>query len=249
MKTTRVAIVDDEPLGRQRIRELLAEHEGFEVVAEFSDGESAAAGLRSASVELLFLDVRMPGRDGFGVLAELDPARRPLVIFVTAYDEHALCAFDVEALDYLLKPFDRERFRLAVARARTELELRARAELGRRVERLGDVAQARDERLTFAAGAGTVFLRRSEIDWVRAAGNYLEVHAGPSLHLVRETLKRAHARLGSGFLRIHRSLLVNAERVVELVPRESGEADVVLADGTRLRASRGHRESLDRLGS
>lgn len=251
--TTRVVIVDDEPLARERLRMLLAGEEWIEIVAECPDGPSAVAAIQKLKPELVFLDVQMPGATGFEVIQAIGPERMPFVIFVTAYDRYALRAFDVHALDYLLKPFDRERFQQALLRARQQLERQSHGELERRLLQLVQdlkPAPQRLERFVIKAGGRVFFVRSEEIDWIEAAGNYVKLHVGPDAHLFRETMNALESQLDPDiFFRVHRSHIVNIERVRELQPWFNGEYVVFLRDGTRLTLSRGYREKLqERIG-
>jgi two-component system LytT family response regulator len=253
MKKIRVLIADDEPLARERLTSLLASEPDVDLVAQATDGEEAATAIHDHSPDLVFLDVQMPQMDGFEVIETVGTDKMPLVIFVTAYDQHALKAFQVRALDYLLKPFDRERFRDALQRARKQLERDETGDLGRRLLALvKDLRrdQPRAERLVVKSGGRLFFLRTDEIDWVEAAGNYVRLHVGPSSHLLRETMNAIEGRLDpEKFFRIHRSRIVNMERIQELQPWLNGEYAVLLRTGTRLTLSRGYREKLqDRLG-
>ena len=253
MKKIRVLIADDEPLARERLTSLLATEPDVDLVAQATDGEEAATAIHDHAPDLVFLDVQMPQMDGFEVIETVGTDKMPLVIFVTAYDQHALKAFQVRALDYLLKPFDRERFRDALQRARKQLERDETGDLGRRLLALvKDLRrdQPRAERLVVKSGGRLFFLRTDEIDWVEAAGNYVRLHVGPSSHLLRETMNAIEGRLDpEKFFRIHRSRIVNMERIQELQPWLNGEYAVLLRTGTRLTLSRGYREKLqDRLG-
>ena len=252
-QVTRILIADDEPLARERLRSLLANEPAMEIVGECADGVSAIAAIQSLRPDLVFLDVQMPGSSGFDVIEAIGPARMPFVIFVTAYDKYALRAFDVHALDYLLKPFDRERFAQAIVRARQQLDRRASGELERRLlELMQDLKPTvpRLERFVIKAGGRVFFVRASEIDWIEAAGNYVKLHVGTDAHLFRETMNALEAQLDPDlFFRIHRSHIVNIERVKELQPWFNGEYVVFLKSGTRLTLSRGYREKLqDRIG-
>jgi two-component system LytT family response regulator len=253
MKKIRVLIADDEPLARERLTSLLASEPDVDLVAQATDGEEAATAIHDHAPDLVFLDVQMPQMDGFEVIETVGTDKMPLVIFVTAYDQHALKAFQVRALDYLLKPFDRERFRDALQRARKQLDRDETGDLGRRLLALvKDLRrdQPRAERLVVKSGGRLFFLRADEIDWVEAAGNYVRLHVGPSSHLLRETMNAIEGRLDpEKFFRIHRSRIVNMERIQELQPWLNGEYAVLLRTGTRLTLSRGYREKLqDRLG-
>jgi two-component system LytT family response regulator len=242
----RVLIVDDEPLGRQRLRALLEAEPDVELVAECADGRSALAAVREHKPDLMFLDVCMPEVDGFGVLEALTDDPPPGVIFVTAHDRFALRAFEAAALDYLLKPFDRERFRKALERGRAQLERARGADVSRQLKALlEDVRPGRKylDRVVIKSGGRVFFLRVEEIDWIEGAGNYLKLHIGGEAHLLRETMGNLEGRLDPDrFLRIHRSTIVNIERIQELQPWFHGDYVVLLRDGTKLTLSRGYRQ-------
>jgi two-component system LytT family response regulator len=244
----RTLIVDDEPLARQRLRKLLEAESDVEVIAECEDGESAIAAVAEHHPDLLFLDVQMPILDGFGVLEAVSTDQMPVVIFVTAYDHYALRAFEVHALDYLLKPFDRERFDKALRRARSYLGRENSEEVSLQLRALlEDVRPERKylERLVIKSASRVFFLRVEEIDWIEAAGNYLKLHVGDETHLLRETMNSLEARLDpERFLRIHRSTIVNIERVQELQPWFHGDYLVILRDATQLTLSRSYRQKL-----
>ncbi len=244
-------IVDDEPPARDLIATLLREEPDVQVVGECRDGRSAVAAIERLSPDLIFLDVQMPGLDGFGVLTALPLERWPLVIFVTAYDQHAVRAFEVHALDYLLKPFEYDRLRQAVQRARAHFSQRDGAtQQGRLLALLQDLQRQAQtwDRLAVREDRCVTFLRPDGIDWIEAEGNYLRLHAGKKSYLLRETMNAAEVRLAAKkFLRVSRSVLVNLERVKEWQPLFHGDSVVILEDGTRLTVSRVYRESLDRL--
>jgi two-component system LytT family response regulator len=251
---TRVLIVDDEPLARERIRTLLSEETNFEVAGEAGDGATAAQAIASLNPDLVFLDIQMPGADGFDVIDAVGPDKMPFVVFVTAYDRYALKAFDVHALDYLLKPFDRDRFRQALTRANQQLDKRNKD--GEIEQRLAAIVndlrptKARTDRFVVKSGGRIFFVRTSEIDWIEAAGNYVKLHVGNDSHLIRETMNAVEQKLSpETFVRIHRCHIVNIEQVRELQPWFNGEYVVFLKNGTRLTLSRGYRERLqDRVG-
>jgi two-component system, LytTR family, response regulator len=250
---TRVVIADDEPLARERLRMLLADHSWVQIVAECQNGTEAVDAVTRLQPDLVFLDVQMPGSTGFEVIEAIGPERMPLVIFVTAFDKYALRAFDVHALDYLLKPFDRERFAQALARARDQLDRHTNGDFERRLlELVQDLKPAapRLERFVIKSGGRVFFVRADEIDWIEAAGNYVKLHVGADAHLFRETMNALEAQLDPDtFFRIHRCHIVNIERVKELQPWFNGEYVVFLRNGTRLTLSRGYREKLqDRIG-
>ena len=253
MKKIKTLVVDDEPLARERLATLLALEPDIEVVAQCRDGEEAVMAVQDHAPDLMFLDVQMPQMSGFDVIDAVGPERMPLVIFVTAYDQHALKAFQVRALDYILKPFDRERFTEALQRARKQIERDETGDLGRRLLALvKDLRrdQPRTDRLVVKSAGRLFFLRMDEIDWIEAAGNYVKLHVGAEAHLLRETMNAVEAQLpAETFYRIHRCHIVNIERVKELQPWFNGEYVVLLRTGARLTLSRGYREKLqDRIG-
>lgn len=249
----RCLIVDDERLARDRVRTLVEGEHGLDVVGECRDGVEALAAIREHRPDLVFLDVQMPKLDGFGVIAALPAEALPVIIFTTAHDEHAVRAFEVHALDYLLKPFKQARFRQAIARARALLsEKRNRPVQG--LQSLAEqlrAAQSGGPHLVVKSPDRVVFLRGSEIDWVEAAGNYAVIHAGGERHILRETMSALEKRLeGVGFMRVSRSAIVNLQRVRELRPAEAGQFCVVLkSSGTRLGITCSLREIQDRIAS
>ncbi len=252
--SVRALIVDDEPLARQRLRTLLRGEPDIDVVGECADGHEAVAAIRQLQPNLLFLDVQMPALDGFGVLEALGPQPLPAVIFVTAYDAYAIRAFEVNALDYLLKPFDRDRFRKALERARSQVSKTQSTFTGEQLSALLDEAQPGRsgrpflDRLVIKSAGRVFFLRAEEIDWIEAAGNYLRLHVGGDMHLLRDTMNNLETRLHPDtFLRIHRSTMVNLERVKELQPWFHGDYKVILVDGTELTLSRSYRPKLKSL--
>ena len=253
-RTIRVLIADDEPLARERMRSLLGAEQDLEIVGEARAGVETVEAILSQSPDLVFLDVHMPKLDGFEVIQTVGPDRMPAVVFVTAYDQHALRAFEVQALDYLLKPFDSERFQGALRRVRRQIDSRETGDIGQRllalVRDLRPASQARTDRLVVKSGGRLYFLRADEIDWIEAAGNYVRLHVGAEGHLLRETMNPIESRLNPEiFFRIHRSHIVNIERIKELQPWFNGEYVVILRNGTRLTLSRGYREKLqERLG-
>lgn len=238
----RTLIVDDEELGRERVRMMLAEHPDIEVVAECSDGAEAVATIERERPDLVFLDVQMPGMSGFEVLETLEGEPLPAVVFVTAHDDYALRAFDIHALDFLLKPFDQPRFEKALERARTQVsQTRGSAIDSRILSLLEDLKGDKryPDRLIVKASGRVFFLRAEEIDWVEASGNYVRLHARSESHLLRESMKNMEAKLDpKTFVRIHRSAIVNVDRIKELEPWFHGEYIVIMRDGTRLTSSR-----------
>ena len=250
---TRVLIADDEPLARERLRMLLGKEDWVEIAGECQNGPDAVAAIQRLQPDLVFLDVQMPGATGFDVIQQVGVTRMPPVVFVTAYDRYALRAFDVHALDYLLKPFDRERFQQALSRARQHIERKDAGELERRLlELVEDLRSSpqRPERFVIKSGGRVFFVRADEIDWIEAAGNYVKLHVGNEAHLLRETMNSLEAQLDPDvFYRIHRCHIVNIERVKELQPWFNGEYVVFLRSGARLTLSRGYREKLqERIG-
>jgi two-component system LytT family response regulator len=249
--TTRVVIVDDEPLAREKLRTLLAGRPGYELVAECGDGSAAVEAIHELEPDLVFLDVEMPGLDGFGVLEALEPGREPHVVFVTAYDRYALRAFEVRALDYLLKPFARARFEEALARVEERRHRSAAPGEWTEIRALLDELRAERgyaARLVVRTGQKITFVATADVDWIEADGNYARLHAGKRDYLLRETMKNVEARLDPRrFLRIHRSAIVNLDRIASVEPYFHGEYVVTLADGHRITASRTHSARLREL--
>ena len=249
MKPFSALIVDDEAPARKRIRDLLAGEPDISVVGECADGKEAVEAIRGHRPDIVFLDVQMPGHDGFEVLREVGLDAVPAVVFVTAHDEHALEAFDARALDYLLKPFSRGRFRESLGRARRQLERGPDDELREQLEGLvgkGAIGVTR-RRVPLRSAGRITFLDVDEIDWVEACGNYVKLHAGDVEHMMRSTLAGMVQRLGPRFVRIHHSHAVNVDRIEELQPWSRGEYRVVLRGGTKLRASRSYAAAVERL--
>lgn len=248
--TLDVLLADDEPLGRDLLRHYLAAHRDVRLVAECGDGESALAAIRREAPAVAFLDIRMPGLDGLRVLAKIEPAARPLVVFTTAHDGYAIEAFEAEAFDYLLKPFDRERFDRTLARVRRQLAQDASARLGQTVRQLlaggvdAGAAPRPLERIVIRESGRVSFVAIADVEWLEAEGNYVALHvAGGKTHLAHETLTRLEARLDpQRFVRIHRSTIVRIDRIRELLPHFNGESVVVLRDGARLKLSRSYVE-------
>lgn len=247
----RVAIIDDEPVARRGLRLMVNDDPEIVVVGESGGGAEAAALLAEFRPDLVFLDIQMPGQDGFALLAGL--AFAPAVIFVTAHGGHALRAFEVPAVDYLLKPFDDARFAAALARGKGEVRRRAHGamnqQLGQLLRQLADRRPAGGsppaDRILVRASGEIIFLKPEEIDWIEAEGDYMKIHVGPRTHLMRETMASLESRLDpQRFIRIHRSTIVNFDRLRKLTPSLAGDYAVVLQDGTRLRLSRGYHERL-----
>lgn len=248
----RTLIVDDESLARERLRKLLQEDADIDLIGECTDGRAAVTKINKEAPHLVFLDVQMPELDGFGVLTELKEATRPVIVFVTAHDKFALRAFEVHAIDYLLKPFDKERFQIALRRATDHIRRRQTGELNERLSML--LADLKPEtkgtdRLAVKSGGRVILLKTEDIDWVEAADNYVNLHVGAESYLLRETMAGLEGRLDPArFLRISRSTIVNVDRVRELEPMFHGEYVVTLKDATKLTLSRGYRDCLPRLG-
>ena len=234
----RAIIADDEPLARERIRSLLTEEPDVQVVAECGDGARTLKAAQELRPDLLFLDVQMPRLTGFEVLEALEPEQLPVVIFTTAHDRHAVQAFEVNALDYLLKPFSEARFKKAIERAREQLQKGRSKPPETRLAALLNHLHATPPpggRILIRSPERILFLKPDEIDHVEAAGNYVVLHAGKERHIVRETTAAMEARLApAGFMRISRSLIVNLARVREVQPVGPGQYSVLLKNGTRL---------------
>jgi two-component system LytT family response regulator len=247
----RVLIVDDEALARTRVRKMLAEEAEVEVLGECANGPEAIAAIRQHRPDLVFLDVQMPEVSGFDVLRALAPDEIPAVIFVTAHDEHAIEAFEVHALDYLLKPFKQSRFQEALQRAREHLASRDVRALNQRLTDWLNAPKAESPcltRLAVKSGERTVFIKVEDVDYIESAGNYAILHVGKESHILRETLTNLEAKLSPRlFLRVNRSALVNLTRVKELQPALRGDHVVILKDGKQLALTRGVREIQERL--
>jgi two-component system LytT family response regulator len=254
-RVIRTIIADDQRLAREKLRTLLASEKDVKVVAECSDGKQTVSAIRRLGADLLLLEIQMPGMDGFQVLSELSPDEMPAVIFTSAYDQYALRAFEVRALDYLLKPFDLERLQHAIEKVRVELNKSQDRQITHRI--LGLLSQLKSEitsssspdgLLVIRAKGRVVFVKLSEIDWIEASANYVRLNAGKESHLVRERMSRILERLNpSHFVRIHRSTIVNFQQIKELIPVNSGEYVVVLKSGKELSCSRGYRAELENM--
>jgi two-component system LytT family response regulator len=240
----RVLLVDDEPLGRERLRTLLAAEPDIEIAGECGDGPATVAAVRKLKPDVLFLDIQMPGMDGFDVLHALGVKKLPAVVFVTAFDEHALRAFDARALDYLLKPASRARLRQALERVRAQLaNTRGDSDAA-----LRDLLASRPRRIAVRNGERILYVAVEEIDWVEAAGNYVVLHAGQENHMLRETLGALEEQLPPEiFLRVSRSAVVNLRRVKEIQSVSPGEHVALLHNGHRLSITRSLREVEERL--
>lgn len=252
----RAVIVDDEPLARDNVRLALEKELDVEVIAECADGDAAIEAIRELEPDVVFLDVQMPGTGGFDVVQEIGPEEMPAVVFVTAFDEHALRAFEVHALDYVLKPFDDDRFSDAVEHARRTLRARRDEESFRRglSALMSDVHNGQGDgsgrsrfanRLMVRLRDRIHFVRTEEVDWFEAAGNYVRLHVGDRSHLIRSTMSAIEDRLDpQQFVRIHRSTIVNVDRIKEIQPWAGGDYLAILKSGQQLRISRGYRDAL-----
>ncbi|MEY2880528.1 MAG: hypothetical protein RLZZ15_2908 [Verrucomicrobiota bacterium] len=254
----RALIVDDEPAARRGVRLLLERDGGVEIAGEIGGGAEAAEFIKREKPDLVFLDVQMPGCDGFEALEKVGAAAAPAVVFVTAYDEHALRAFEVNAVDYLLKPYDDARFGAALQRAKDQVRRRSTDTVNSRLTQLLDYLQhdgaraaakekeeAPGERILLKSSGEIFFLKAEEIDWIEAEGDYMKFHVAGRAHLMRETMARLESRLDpKRFIRIHRSTIVNVDRLRKLSPSFAGEYAVILHDGTKLKLSRGYHERI-----
>ena len=245
----RTILVDDEPLARNKLKLFLADEPDFEIVRECSNGRDAIAALQRHRADVLFLDIQMPEVDGFGVVEAVSPEFLPFVVFVTAHDAFALKAFEVHALDYLLKPFDRGRLKQTLVQIRKALQHTA-------IERqhlqilslLNDIKahEKRPDRLLLRSEGRVYFVNVPEIDWVEAEGNYLRLHVGNESHLMRQTMNLLERQLSpSKFIRIHRSTIVNIDKVKELRPWFQGEYLAILHGGKKLNVGKSYRKNLN----
>lgn len=249
-----VLVADDEAPARQRLIDLLRRDAQVGEILEAADGEIAVETIEKAHPELVFLDVQMPELDGLGVIDAIGAAEMPLTVFVTAYDQHAIRAFEANALDYLLKPFSDERFEATMDRVKARLDERSMREFGQRIVKMAATAPAaaerRWDRLVVKSGGTTRFIRVVDIDWIEAAGVYVNLHVGGKELLYRIALNELAERLDPRrFVRVHRSALVNIESIVQLEPISHGEFEAVIKNGSRTRVSRTYRSQLEqRLG-
>ncbi len=242
-------IVDDEPLARKFLRRMLEKHSSVEIVAECGNGREAVTSILEVKPHLVFLDVQMPEMDGFETLETLGAEALPQIVFVTAYEQYAIRAFEIHALDYLLKPFDQPRFDKAMARVEEKVADReqARTEQQQIAALLENVARKSPylERLVVKTGGRIIFLKTAEVNWIQADDKYAHLHTGGKSHLVRQTLGALEAQLDpQKFVRIHRSAIVNIERIKELQPMFAGDHTVVLENDTRLTLSRTYKNRL-----
>lgn len=249
----RALVADDEPIARARVVSLLKGEADVELVRECATGQEAREAIEQGNLDLLFLDIQMPELTGMELARTIETHGQPAVVFVTAYDQYALRAFEVHALDYLLKPFSAERFRAALGHARAHLARRRSGDLlpSPAAAPPRDVPPpARRNRLMVKSGGRIHFVRTTDIDWCEAAGNYVRMHVGQQEHLVRDTMSHVESELDpQQFMRIHRSTIVNVDRILEMQSSFNGEYVVLLRNGTRLTLSRGYRDAIQaRLG-
>jgi two-component system LytT family response regulator len=241
----RTLIIDDVQLARERLKRCLVDEPDVQIVGECDNGTKAVESIRELSPDLIFLDVQMPALDGFGVLEALKGERTPAVVFVTAYNEYAIQAFDVNALDYLLKPVDCARLSKAVERAKTQLA-QPPPDLDSRFRAMLEDIKASSKflkRLTIKLTGHTILLPIDEIDWIESYGNYLKLHAGRESHLIRGTMQSLESKLDpEKFVRVHRSAIVNIEKIKAIYPRSNGDQDLVLQNGQQLMLSRKFRD-------
>lgn len=265
----RAIVVDDESLAREALLVMLSDDPEIEVIAECRNGKEAVAAIRQQSPDIVFIDIHMPEMDGFQVISEIGTQQMPVTVFVTAYDKHALRAFEAHALDYLLKPFDHDRFNTALQRAKTFVRQQNLGEISenlfallkdvklKNVESTSAIDPQKPEkvahkdpinRVVIKSGGRIYFLKVEEIDWIEGAGDYLNLHSASGTHLIRETMGNFHAELDSQkFIRIHRSIIVNIERIKDIRPLFKGDYLVTLISGKSLKASRGYRHELQTL--
>ena len=247
-KCIRVLIVDDEPLACERIRDMLKDDIRVDLLGECANGEQAIEAIQQLAPDLVFLDVEMPGKNGFAVLDALDRDQLPVVIFVTAYDQYAVRAFEFHALDYLLKPFDQERFDKALARAIDHITNDKSENITERILKTLEEMKVRPvhlERLVIKMNGHVFFVKTEDIDWLEAEGNYVRLHAGRESYLLRDTISALESQLDPRkFVRVHRSAIVNLDRIQELQPWFHGEYRIILREGVQLTLSRSYRERL-----
>ncbi|HEY9226613.1 MAG TPA: LytTR family DNA-binding domain-containing protein [Gemmatimonadaceae bacterium] len=243
----RVMVVDDEPLAREHLIALLADEPEMRVVAEAGGGSEAVRLIKAEKPDVVFLDVQMPGLNGFDVLRSIPGDERPLVVFVTAYDAHAINAFEVSAVDYLLKPVGEERLRVAVRRAIERAAAPRARDVLTQLSALVERFPVTVERIPIPIAGRVLFVAPREIDWVDADDDQIRVHVGKTVHVMRETMANMEARLKAGFIRVHRSALVNVERIREVQPWVKGDYVVILQDGTRVTTGRTYRDRVKAL--
>jgi len=241
-------IVDDEPLARERIRRMLQDEKDIAIVGECVGGLEAVEAIERLTPDLVFLDIQMPQMNGFEVLQSIELPNVPVIIFVTAFDQYALKAFEFHALDYLLKPFSKDRLRAALNRAREQIEISQPNTVDERLTALLNDLKSENkylERLLLKSSGRIYFVKTDEVDWIESAGNYAKLHVGRETHLLRETMSGLEESLNpENFLRIHRSCIVNIDRVKELHPLFSGDYMVIMHDKRELTLSRNYRDRL-----
>jgi two-component system, LytTR family, response regulator len=247
----RTVIVDDEPLARDRIRSLLEVELDIEIVAECRNGREAVSAIQECAPDLVFLDIQMPEMDGFDVIAEIDPGKMPVIVFVTAYDQYAIQAFSVHALDYLLKPFDQRRFREAIGRARESLKDRATQAINERLLALLEEVESRRRivsRFVVRTDGRIVFVRAKDVECIEATGNYMQLYVGKNVFTIRDTMAKLESKLDTSvFVRVHRSWIVNIEKIQELQSWFNGSYMVILQGGRKVHASRRFRKRIEEL--
>lgn len=245
-------IIDDEPLAREKIRNSLEDEQDIEVICECNNGKSAISEIKNRNPDLVFLDIQMPECDGFEVIRRVGPGNMPTVIFVTAYDQYALKAFETHALDYLLKPFDIKRFKSSLKRAKIQILNNRTHEFGEKLLSLvgeGSTTEKKYmERVVLKSDGNFVFLTVDEIDWIEAAGNYIYLHSKTSRHILRETMNRIEVKLDPlQFIRVHRSYIIKIDKIKEFQSMFNGTYSIKLKDGTVLISSRGYLAKLNAL--
>jgi len=250
MESIRILVVDDEPLGRERVSTLLAQRTDCTVIAECTNGQEAIEALESNPIDLIFLDIHMPEKSGLEVIHQVGIEEMPPVIFVTAYDQHAIEAFKLRAFDYLLKPYSVHRFNEAVDHAIERLNNNKRSRLSNLLNEVLNkepFPEVKKDRILIKERSKISFIRIRDIDWIESAGNYVKIHIQRKHHLLRQTMTSLESQLDSNqFMRIHRSTIINIDRLHHLYPMASGEYEVSLTDGTKLTMSRTYRHNLER---
>ena len=257
MHKIRALLVDDEPIARRGIRQQLQSEADVEVIGECANGKEAVVAIRTQAPDLVFLDVQMPLLSGFGVVEEVGVDQLPAVVFVTAYDEHAIRAFEVNALDYLLKPIEPQRFQKTLSRVRDQLNQSSDKQLNKKLSALLRLQEKPDtvfekhsylERVVIKESERVLIVPVEDIDWIGAHGNYVQIHTRSKAHLLRETMDGMEGKLNpANFVRLRRSTIVNGRRIQELKPLFNGEYTVLLKNGVALTSSRRYRKNLDLL--
>ena len=242
----RVLIVDDEPLARRHLRTILDSDSDVVIAGEASNGHDALQMIATLAPDLVLLDVQMPEVDGFSVVAQLDPRNMPMIVFVTAHDSYALHAFEVHAIDYVLKPVSRDRLLDAIAHAKGRLLRPTRVSGADDIRKLVDEMKGlrTGERLAIRVDGKHLIVSTESIDWIEAVDDYVRIHVAKTSHLVRGTLASFQSRLPAAFMRIHRSAIVNTGRIREVFPNEQGDYRITLHDGTRLPSGRSYRNAV-----